>query len=121
MYLPECREILWFSYGSAAAAGYGGYGGGYGGGGGGYREISTFGACQKNRQAYLSMALVYLFMCPSVNSAISSDVFCTIVMKLSGIVDEHLVWNEFQFLRGRAKVKVKVIQIVNKTFGYNFV
>ena len=45
LYLPECREILWFSYGSAAAAGYGGYagygGGGYGGGGG-YREISTF-------------------------------------------------------------------------------
>ena len=25
LYLPECREILWFSYGSAA--GYGGYGG----------------------------------------------------------------------------------------------
>ena len=45
LYLPECREILWFSYGSAA--GYGGYagygGGGYGGGGGGgYGEISTF-------------------------------------------------------------------------------
>ena len=35
LYLPECREILWFSYGSAAAAGYGGYGGGYG-------EILTF-------------------------------------------------------------------------------
>jgi len=38
LYLPECREILWFSYGSAAAAaGYGGY---YGGGG--YGEILTF-------------------------------------------------------------------------------
>ena len=43
LYLPECREILWFSYGSAA--GYGGYGGygyfGYGGGGygDGYGEI----------------------------------------------------------------------------------
>ena len=38
LYLPECREILWYSYGSAA--GYGGYGGGgYGGGGGGYGEI----------------------------------------------------------------------------------
>ena len=33
LYLPECREILWFSDGSAAAAGYGG---------GGYGEISTF-------------------------------------------------------------------------------
>ena len=44
LYLPECREILWFSYGSAAAAGYGGYYGGYGGygGGGGYGEILTF-------------------------------------------------------------------------------
>ena len=43
LYLPECREILWFSDGSAAAAGYGGYYGGYGGyGGGGYGEISTF-------------------------------------------------------------------------------
>ena len=45
LYLPECREILWFSGGSAAAAGYGGYYGGYGGyygGGGGYGEISTF-------------------------------------------------------------------------------
>ena len=45
MYLPECREKLWFSYGSAA--GYGGYGGcgydGYGGGyGDGYGEILTF-------------------------------------------------------------------------------
>ena len=40
LYLPECREILWFSDGSAA--GYGGYyGGGYGGGGG-YGEILTF-------------------------------------------------------------------------------
>ena len=35
LYLPECREILWFSDGSAAAAGYGGYGGG------GYGEILT--------------------------------------------------------------------------------
>ena len=35
LYLPECREILWFSDGSAAAAGYGG-------GGGGYGEILTF-------------------------------------------------------------------------------
>ena len=37
-----CREILWFSYGSAA--GYGGYYGGYGyfGYGGGYGEILTF-------------------------------------------------------------------------------
>ena len=52
LYLPECREILWFSYGSAAAAGYGGYAG-YGGGGGGYREISTF---------------VCLFVCLFVNS-----------------------------------------------------
>ena len=41
LYLPECREILWFSDGSAAAAGYGGYYGGYYGGGGGYGEIST--------------------------------------------------------------------------------
>ena len=38
LYLPECREILGFSDGSAAAAGYGGY---YGDGGG-YGEISTF-------------------------------------------------------------------------------
>ena len=39
LYLPECREILWFSYGSAA--GYGGYYGGcgyYGYGGGGYGD-----------------------------------------------------------------------------------
>ena len=48
LYLPECREILWFSDGSATTAGYGGYyGGGYGGyggygGGGGYGEILTF-------------------------------------------------------------------------------
>ena len=36
LYLPECREILWFSDGSAAAAGYGGDGGSSG-----YGEIST--------------------------------------------------------------------------------
>ena len=49
LYLPECREILWFSDGSAAAAGYGGYYGGYGGYGGGYGEISTFVTCEKKK------------------------------------------------------------------------
>ena len=42
LYLPECREILWFSYGSAAAAGYGG-------GSGDYGEISTFVTCEKKK------------------------------------------------------------------------